>query len=84
MLFPAGVAARVTVATINAQNNAKRHRAAALHDAVAFSRTPLPPQGFGVRQPHAAFIARRPDRSKDLMVLAFMAVSILCSSFSLT
>jgi hypothetical protein len=32
----------------------KRHRAAALQDAVAMVYTPLPPRGFGVRQPYAA------------------------------
>jgi hypothetical protein len=33
----------------------KRHRAAALHDAVAINCTPLLPRGRGVRQPYAAF-----------------------------
>src|SRR5215475_10966793 len=35
----------------------KRHRAAALQDAVATERTPLPPRGPGVRQPYPAFVA---------------------------
>jgi hypothetical protein len=34
----------------------KRHGAAKLQDAVAPSRAPLFPPGFGVRQPHAALI----------------------------
>src|SRR2546429_470557 len=40
----------------------KRHRAAALQDAGAFSRTPFQPRGFGVRQPYAAFAAMPPAR----------------------
>src|SRR6266498_149664 len=39
----------------------KRHRAAALHDAGAFSETPPFPQGFGVQRPYAAFIENRTD-----------------------
>jgi len=36
----------------------QRHRAAAFQDAGARMSMLLPPQGFGVRQPYAAFSAR--------------------------
>jgi len=39
----------------------KRHRAAALQDAGAFSRALHRPQGLGVRQPYAAFRTKLAD-----------------------
>src|SRR5437762_5477335 len=42
-------------ATTNHRKDEKRHRAAALQNAGADSRTPVNPSGFGVRQPCAAF-----------------------------
>jgi hypothetical protein len=47
-----------------AEPSSKRHGAAALQDAIATNRTPLFPQGLGVRQPHAAFVIRHLRRTK--------------------
>jgi hypothetical protein len=47
----------------DSQSEQKRHRAAALQDAVAYSRTLLFPQGFGVRQPYAASRVTAKDKS---------------------
>src|SRR5206468_6983629 len=41
------------------QSDTKRHRAAALQDAVADSQAPVKPPGFGLRQPSAALARNR-------------------------
>jgi hypothetical protein len=62
------------------KRSSKRHRAAALQDAVAPDCTLLLPRGLGVRQPYAAFVAWVPQRYVRRFHAALSSVVLLASA----